>query len=132
MDNAILIWKYLLPQLQSNQELVKYINPDNMFPLVAKSDTPYPFLIFKREGISTNYTKATNGGWVNTVTISVTIYSDNYTTGAYLINQVRDSLENYTLENDEIKIYPIEMVACTESFTSDMFMQQITFNVTTV
>lgn len=132
MDNSILIWKYLLPQLKANENLTKYISEDKMFPLVAKSDTTYPFLIYKRDGISPNYSKAYNGGWTNTVTITVTIYSENYPNSAYIANEVRDSLENYSLENEDIKIYPIELISCFESFGDDMFSQQLNFNVTVV
>ena len=131
-DNTLLIWKYLLPRLTSNENLTRYISENKMFPLVAKSDTTYPFLIYKRDGISPRYSKSPNGGWTNNITITVTIYSDNYPNSVYIANEVRDSLEFYSYEDDDIRIYPIELISAFESFGDDMFMQQLSFNVSAV
>ena len=135
MDNTLLIWKYLKPLLTQNQELTKYINAAYMYPCAAVlTDTHYPFLIYRRESITPEYTKhiPNASGWVNNISISVTVVSDNYDESAYIANLVRNILENARIRNDEIKIMDIELASSYESYNDDAYQQNLIFNLTAV
>lgn len=132
MDNTLLIWKYLKPLFTESQELNAYMSSDYIYPLVALADTPFPYIIYKRDSLNPNYTKylPNVGGYVNNIQISVTVYSDNYDESVYIANIVRDILEGYNLETEEIKIHPVELLSCYEAYSENGFQQTLTFNIT--
>lgn len=132
MDNSIIIWKYLLPLLNENAELAKYVNENYIYPLAALEGTPFPYIIYRRDSLVPTYTKHLQGycGWVNDITISLSVYSDNYDESAYIANLIRDILENYCFENEEIKIHPIELINSNEYYSENGFEQRLTFSVT--
>jgi len=130
MDNTLLIWKYLRPLLTENQELTEYISKDNIYPLIAPSDTPYPFIIYKRDNLNPEYTKPLFGGWTNRIQVSISVYSDNYDECITIANLVRNILEGYYYSNNEITIHPIELSSTYESYSENGFLQNLIFNIT--
>lgn len=132
MDNTILIWKYLLPVLKANEDLAKYVDEKYIYPLAALEGTPFPYIIYRRESLVPQYTKQLPyvGGWTNNIQISLSVYSDNYDEAAYIANLIRDILENYNIENEDIKIYPLELINANESHSENGFEQRLTFSVT--
>ena len=132
IDKSILIWEYLRPVLEESAELTKYVNKSNIFQLAALEGTPYPFIILRREAVIPQYSKHLPGltGIINEITLSVSVYSDNYNESIYIANIVRSLLENYSYENDDIKIYHIELSSVNEYFSNNAFEQRLTFSVT--
>lgn len=132
IDKSILIWEYLRPVLEASSELTTYVNKDYIFQLAALEGTPYPFIILRRESVIPQYSKHLPGltGIVNEITLSVSVYSDNYNESIYIANIVRSLLENYSYQNDDIEIYHIEMSSINEYFTNNAFEQRLNFNVT--
>ena len=68
-DNTILIWQYLRPILVENTDLQAAMDVNSIFPLVAKEGTEYPFIIFSRDNVIPQYTKALMGGWDNSIVL---------------------------------------------------------------
>ena len=132
IDKSILIWEYLRPVLEASSELTTYVNKDYIFQLAALEGTPYPFIILRRESVIPQYSKHLPGltGIINEITLSVSVYSDNYNESIYIANIVRSLLENYSYQNDDIEIYHIEMSSINEYFTNNAFEQRLNFNVT--
>lgn len=128
-DNTILIWQYLRPLLVENEELQAVMNTNSIFPLVAKEGAEYPFIIFSRDNLLPQYTKPIAGGWDNNIVVSVHVYSNDYSQSIDIANIVRNALEWQTVENEDIKIHPIELQSCYESFNDDGYCQTLTFNV---
>lgn len=128
MDNTILIWKYLLPSMLENDDLQDVVDTNNIFPLAAPADTPYPFIIYHRDNISPQYTKVVYGGWDNNVSISIDVYTNDYKQGAEILNIIRNIYENKKLDNDDIHIDQIRVVAISEQFTNDGYRQTIQFD----
>lgn len=131
-DNTLLIWKYLLPRLQQNEELLQYMPATSIYPIVALADTPYPYIVYRRDSVLPEYTKHMPGvgGWTNEVTISINIYSDNYDESVYIANLVRNILEDYRYQNEEILIHNIELGSSYETYTENGFQQNLIFNIT--
>jgi hypothetical protein len=132
IDKSILIWEYLRPVLEASSDLTSYVNKDNIFQLAALEGTPYPFVILRRDSVIPQYSKHLPGltGVINTISLSVSVWSDNYNESIYIANIVRSLLENYSYENDDIKIYHIELSSVNEYFNNNAFEQRLTFNVT--
>lgn len=132
MDNTLLIWKYLRPLLVNNNDLTAYVQAGNIYPLAALEGTEFPYIIYRRDSLVPQYTKHLPyvGGWTNIIQISVSIYSDNYDESVYVANIVRNILENYNIETEEIKIHPIEVIGSYESYSENGFQQNIQFSVT--
>lgn len=127
MDNTILIWKYLLPTMVEDEQLKNIFDTNNIFPLAAQADTPYPFVIYHRDTISPQYTKVPYGGWDNTISISIDVYSNDYKQGVEILNIIRNLYENKQLKNDEIQISQIKVASISEQFTNDGYRQTIQF-----
>lgn len=133
MDKTLLIWKYLLPLLENNDEFKRLVDTKYVYPImVTDTEAKFPCVVYKRDSLVPQYTKYNPGyyGWTNTISISITVYSDNYNEGLYIINLIRDILENYHEENEEIKIHPLEIVNSTEYYSEGVFSQTLTFSVT--
>lgn len=128
MDNSIMIWKYLLPFLQENEDLQAKMNIDNILPLAAAAETKYPIVIYHRDSIETTYTKGR--GWSNRVYISLDIYTLDYTEGTEITNIIRNIFENKSLTTDEIRISDIYVSYINESWAEDAYRQTIQFIMT--
>lgn len=129
-DNAILVWKYLRPLLENNEELSQYLDTENnIYQVYAGEDPKTPFIILRRDTVLPQYTKYNPGscGWTNQVQLSISIYTDNYNEGAYISNIIRDILEGYHIENQYIKIHPIALTSASETFTGSAYEQRLTF-----
>lgn len=132
IDKSILIWEYLRPILENSEELTSYVNKNYIFQLAALEGTPFPYIILRRDSLIPEYSKHMPGfvGIVNNVSLSVSVYSDNYNETIYIANIVRNLLENYSYENNDIKIYHIELSSINEYFSNNAFEQRLNFNMT--
>lgn len=132
MDNTILIWKYLLPLLTTNEELLQYMPASSIYPLVALADTPFPYIVYRRDSLVPTYTKHYPGvgGWTNNISLSISIYSDNYDESVYIANIVRGILEDYRFQNNDILIHNIELGSSYETYSENGFQQNLIFNIT--
>lgn len=130
IDKTILTWKYLLPYMRENEELLKYVNANNFYPLVAQAETSYPFIIYRRDNINVQYTKTPEYNWSNTIYISVDIWTDDYTTGIEILNIVRSIYENKALVEDDLRLDNIRVYSIQEKFTEDGYCQTIQFVMT--
>lgn len=124
MDNSINIWKYIRPYLTQNADLQALMDTKNILPLVVNENTPYPFIVYRRDSINVIYTK-TIGAFDNRVSISLDVYSNDYEESCNVANVVRNILEQLKISNDEIVINELEVVNVYEQYTQDGFKQTI-------
>lgn len=124
MDNSINIWKYIRPYLTQNADLQALMDTKNILPLVVNENTPYPFIVYRRDSINVIYTK-TIGAFDNRVSISLDVYSNDYEESCNVANVVRNILEQLKISNDEIVINEMEVVNVYEQYTQDGFKQTI-------
>lgn len=124
MDNSINIWKYIRPYLTQNADLQALMDTKNILPLVVNENTPYPFIVYRRDSINVIYTK-TIGAFDNRVSISLDVYSNDYEESCNVANVVRNILEQLKISNEEIVINELEVVNVYEQYTQDGFKQTI-------
>lgn len=126
MDNSLKTGQYMVEVLNDNQELISILGEGKIFPLVAKNDTLYPFVIYERVAVSTVYTKEI--GHDNTVQINFRVYSDQYDQSLDIANMIRNILERKTINfPDNIKINDIRLLATYEQFSEDGYVETLAF-----
>ena len=118
---SIEIGKKVYQILKINDELVNIVG-DKIYPLVAESDTSYPFVVFKRTGITPEYSK----DWLTMESVSVEIVcaSDKYFQSVDMANIIREEMDG--LRGGEILETKVDYI--TEDFIDDAYIQRIGFN----
>ena len=118
---SIEIGKKVYQILKINDELVNIVG-DKIYPLVAESDTSYPFVVFKRTGITPEYSK----DWLTMESVSVEIVcaSDKYFQSVDMANLIREEMDG--LRGGEILETKVDYI--TEDFIDDAYIQRIGFN----
>lgn len=132
MDNTLFINKYLIYALLQNEEIATLITDKRINPLGQPEGTPYPHITYRRESLVPEYTKylPNVGGWTNKISVSFSIWAETYDEAIYIANIVRDVLENFSFQNDDIKISPLELTYTSEAYANDAFQQLLTFSTT--
>jgi len=126
MDNSLLTGQYIVQVLNDNEDLTTLLGEGKIFPLIAKTDTTYPFIIYERSAITPIYTKTF--GQDNNVQITFRIYAEEYDQGLQITNLVRNILERQTINFPNIiRINDIRLGSTNEQFTDDAFLQTLTF-----
>lgn len=120
--NSIEITKKIY-NLLSNDETLSGLVGSNIFPLIAESNTEFPFIVFKRNSITPEYTK----DWITSETIQVEVVcaSDKYFETIDCAVAVRNKLEGYR----DADIREVTVNYITEDFLNDCYTQRITFNI---
>lgn len=126
MDNSMMTGNYLLEVLNDQEELISVLGEGKIFPLVAKEDTTFPFVIYTRDNLNVQYTKVV--GHDNIVNITYRVYSDNYDEAITIANIIRNILERKNINIPNIiKINDIRITNMYEQFTENGFCEAITF-----
>lgn len=125
MDNSLLIGKYIY-KLLSEDEMLKALS-QKIYPLVAKADTTYPFVVYARTNLYTTYCK--DGIIEDTLDVQVIAVSDNYVESLEVANQIRNVLELKRYKDDYIYITDCRLSSATEEFIEDAFIQRMTFTI---
>lgn len=120
-ETSISVNKYIY-QLLINDEKLKELVGNKIYPLIAEESVTYPFIIFTKENAFANYTKDLLT--YDTVNISVAIAAVNYFQTVQIAERVRQILENY---RDDY-FYNILLDNVTEDFVEDTYIQQLQFS----
>ena len=125
---SLLVAEHIRKKLSDNLKLTEVVG-DRMYPCVVTSETEYPFLVYSRDECTPIGTK---DGWSSdNVSVSVYIFSDDYTKSVYVAELVRASLDNSTGEYELFSVSECLMISASESFSEDAFAQVLTFNIIT-
>lgn len=121
MTTAISVNKYIYQILSSDSEL-KSLVKEKIYPLIAEESTTFPFIIFKRNNIVTEYCK---DGVVNdSVDVSIAIAAKNYNQTIAIAERIRELLE--LKRNEYFK--SIHLTSVAEDYVDDAFIQELNFN----
>lgn len=100
---------------------------DRLFPVLAKENTSFPFVIYKRSGLIPAYTKD-KYSVEDTVFIDVVTVSDKYVESLEIANIIRNALERKRGTFAGIKINDIRLANSDED-GEDVFAQGLSFEV---
>lgn len=103
---------------------------NSVYPLVADNNAKYPFIVYRRNNLSSMANK--DGYYEDTVVMEIVVVTDTYSKSIELISEVRKHLEHLEVEYDGMSISDSYITSATEEYSNNAFIQkiQISFNVT--
>lgn len=103
---------------------------NSVYPLVADNNAKYPFIVYRRNNLSSMANK--DGYYEDTVVMEIVVVTDTYSKSIELISEVRKHLEHLEVEYDGMSISDSFITSATEEYSNNAFIQkiQISFNVT--
>ena len=123
---SLQVGKAIYTLLSSNQQLVSMVD-GNIFPLIAEINTTFPFIVYRREAITPQYTK---DYWTSDeVMINVMVASNDYVESIEIADLVRQSLDQKKGEYSGIKIRDLRLIQADEDFIDDTYIQYLTFKI---
>lgn len=122
MINTLNIGAYIFDKLSTSIPTIK------TYPIVADNDAKYPFIVYKRIGLSSLMCK--DGNYEDVATVEVTVVAEKYATSVDIAQQVREALENNydTFDGMEIET---TLQSGTEDFSDSAYTQKLTYKIKT-
>ena len=121
MMDSLNIGKAISTILQTSIDIDKKI-----YPLIADEGTTFPFIIYKRTGLTPESTKDNTN---ENVSVEINIASSNYSESIDLAIKVRKALEHKKGTYSDIAIEDIVIDDATEDYIEDTFIQTLTFKI---
>ena len=121
MMDSLNIGKAIYTILQTSIDIDKKI-----YPLIADEGTTFPFIIYKRTGLTPESTKDNTN---ENVSVEINIASSNYSESIDLAIKVRKALEHKKGTYSDIAIEDIVIDDATEDYIEDTFVQTLTFKI---
>ena len=121
---SLSIGAHVYKKLSDSTELEKLV-ADKIYAISTKTETSFPFVIYKRSSLVPEYTKDRYGTG-DTVSVEVAVASDNYLNSVTIAEEVRKALENKRGQYDNFKL-----MSADEDFIEDTFIQRLVFSFKT-
>lgn len=121
MMDSLNIGKAIYTILQTSIDIDKKI-----YPLIADEGTTFPFIIYKRTGLTPESTKDNTN---ENVSLEINIASSNYSESIDLAIKVRKALEHKKGTYSDIAIEDIVIDDAAEDYIEDTFIQTLTFKI---
>lgn len=120
---GISIGLYINKKLIGNPDFVALVN-DKVFPITTKKEISFPFVVYKRDGLTPNYTKdSLNGDEIN---ITFIVASDEYFKSVEIAEVLRSTLEEK--RSKEFGISETKLSSASEDVVDDTFIQVLVFS----
>ena len=123
------ISKHIYAALSGSAEIQKAIGKNKIFPIATKNEVPFPFIVYERDGVTPRYDKS--GASVTESSVNVYVLAEGYTESIDIAEMVIRALERVDAIYKDFKVIGATMLGATESYTSNTFVQQISFNFMT-
>lgn len=121
MTTAISINKYIYSILSKDEKLKEMVG-NKIYPLIAEESTTFPFIIFKRNNIVTEYCK--DGKVIDNAEFSIAIAAKNYNQTVDIAERCRELLE--WKRNDYFKM--IHLIGVSEDYIDDAYILELNFS----
>ena len=126
---SISISAHIYKKLSDSAELAKLVG-NKIYAISTKTETSFPFVIYKRSSLIPEYTKDRYGTG-DTVSVEIVIASDNYLNSVTIAEEIRKSLENKRGKYDNFDVIDAKLVSADEDFIEDTFIQRLVFSFKT-
>lgn len=126
---SLQVGKAIYTILQSDEAVVAKVQ-NKIYPLIADTDTTFPFIIYKRTGVEAAGTKD-RFIYNEDTYVEVVIASDKYMDSIEIADLVKDALVGKRGNYSGIEIYDTIMTNADEDYLQDTFTQTLTFNIKT-
>lgn len=98
-----------------------------VYPIIADNDAKSTFIVYRRNGLSSNLCK--DGIYQETVSVEITIVSPTYSTSIETATKVRRAIERYRGTYDDYNIDDIFLTFADEQYIQNQFIQKLTFDI---
>ena len=111
--------------LTDNEEIKKVVG-NNIYPVVASINTKNPYIVFKRQITTQNDNKDSR---YSIVSIEINVYSNNYQQSIQIAELCKNTLEDiYNKEVEGFKIKYIVNTSIDEDYNEDYYSQTMYFD----
>lgn len=126
---SISIGIHVYQKLQTSDKVTQLVG-DKSYPLSTKKQTTFPFIVYKRAGLTPNETKDRYGTGDN-VCVEVIVADSDYTNSINIAEAVRAALEHKRGEYATFSVTSATLLTCDEEFIEETFIQRLTFSFET-
>ena len=104
-----------------------------VFPIVSKEGTSYPFIVYRRNGLETSYTK--DGRASETVNVDIVVAANSYAQSISIADMVRDAIDGkgfiYTGTGGTLTVRDCQLTSADEEIFEDsnVYTQTLNFNL---
>lgn len=98
-----------------------------VYPIIADNDAKSTFIVYRRNGLSSNLCK--DGIYQETVSVEITIVSPTYSTSLETATKVRRAIERYRGTYDDYNIDDIFLTFADEQYIQNQYIQKLTFDI---
>lgn len=122
----ILYFNTAIYKILTDNEEIKKVLGNNIYPVVAPLNTKNPYVVYKRQISVQNDNKDSR---YSTVSIEINVYSNNYQESIKVAELVKNTLESvYNKEVEGFKIKYIVSTSIDEDYNEDYYSQTMYFD----
>lgn len=122
---SIEIGKFIYSLLCTDSRLATLVG-NKIFPLIVENETTYPFIIYKRSDMKSNYTKDIHLS--DDVYIDIICVSENYLSGLEIAGIIIELLEDKRFKDKGIE--KVQSEYANEDYLENAFIQTLGFKIT--
>ena len=122
---SIEIGKFIYSLLCTDSRLATLVG-NKIFPLIVENETTYPFIVYKRSDMKSNYTKDIHLS--DDVFIDIICVSENYLSGLEIAGIIIELLEDKRFKDKGIE--KIQSEYANEDYLENAFIQTLGFKIT--
>lgn len=122
--NSLLLGKHIYKILSEDETIGGYVGK-KIFPIVVESGTKYPFIVFTRTSVNSEFSK--DGIIKDLVTVEINCVTATYLEGCNIANAVRNLLDCSWYKSEELFISQIRLSNVVEAYQDDAYVQTLTF-----
>ena len=126
---SISISKHIYSKLSNSFELASLVG-DKIYTISTKSETTFPFIVYKRSELTPNRTKDRYDTG-DKVTVEVIVATDNYFDSIKVAEAVRVALDGNCGKYDTFNVIDSKLLSADEDFIEDTFIQRLVFSFET-
>ena len=116
-------------KILSDDDVLKNKVNNKIYPLIANENTTFPFIVYRRSGISESETK--DKLYAEYVDVELNIVTDRYEESIEIAEMGKSILEKTRGTVEEIDIRKISVTDAEEDYSNDAFIQKLTLKINT-
>ncbi|MEG2856295.1 tail completion protein gp17 [Bacteroides sp.] len=126
---SLSISKHIYAKLSASDSLKAFVS-DRLYAISTKSETSFPFIIYKRSALSPAGSKDRESV-TDSVTVDVIIADEDHFRSVEIAELVRSAIEGKRGKYDTFDVNDCRLSAADEDFIEDTFIQRLTFSFET-
>lgn len=124
MIDTLNIGSFIYDKINADKQLTEKLGiSNNIFPIVAEDGTNYPFITYRRTGLTSNSSK--DGYYEDIVRVEIKAICATYIQSVQVINRIRELFECQHFEYENMTIEDASIENASENYEYNAFTQTI-------